>query len=37
LVNIADSLQKDTTDANIGNLKGNRMFYDNDYMACIRL
>lgn len=33
LMKIADSLQKNTTDANMGSLKGNRNFYDNDYMV----
>jgi hypothetical protein len=37
LVKIADSLQKNTTDANMGSLKGNRNFYDNDYMASYML
>lgn len=33
LVDTVDSLNKNTTDANAGALKGNRMFYDNDYMV----
>jgi len=33
LIDIADKLLKNTTDANIGHLKGNRMFWDNDYMV----
>jgi hypothetical protein len=34
-MNVADTLQENTTDANAGSLMGNRMFYDNDYMARI--
>ena len=33
LVNIVDSLNQNTTDANAGSLNGNRMFWDNDYMV----
>ncbi|EIN13720.1 polysaccharide lyase family 8 protein [Punctularia strigosozonata HHB-11173 SS5] len=33
LINVDDSLSKNTTTANAGTLIGNRMFYDNDYMV----
>jgi hypothetical protein len=33
LTEIADSLSRNTTNANIGTLMGNRMFYANDYMV----
>ncbi|KDQ63719.1 polysaccharide lyase family 8 protein [Jaapia argillacea MUCL 33604] len=33
LINAYYSLSKNTTDANAGALKGNRMFYNNDYMV----
>jgi hypothetical protein len=37
LAEIAQSLSKDVANANAGNLTGNRMFYDNDYMVFIHV
>ena len=34
LIDFANGLSEDTTNANAGNLTGNRMFYLNDYMVC---
>jgi hypothetical protein len=36
LMDIPDSLSMDTEDANAGSMKGNRMFYANDYMVSSR-
>jgi hypothetical protein len=33
LIDVDNSLSKNVTTANAGNLIGNRMFYDNDYMV----
>jgi len=33
IVDFASSLSKNSTSANAGNLNGNKMFYDNDYMV----
>ena len=33
LQNIASGLESSSTDANVGEIKGNRMFYANDYMV----
>jgi hypothetical protein len=33
MVDVAENLQTNTTNANAGSLKGNRMFYNNDYMV----
>ncbi|KAJ7128143.1 polysaccharide lyase family 8 protein [Mycena crocata] len=35
LVDFATKLSQKSTSANAGNLRGNRMFYDNDYMASL--
>lgn len=37
LIDIVDSLNQNTTDANVGSLDGNRMFWDNDYMVRLSL
>lgn len=34
LINFAQSLSEGGENANAGKLKGNRMFYANDYMVC---
>ena len=34
LQSIASGLESSSTDANVGQIKGNRMFYANDYMVC---
>ena len=34
LTNVYNDLAKSTTDANAGEMSGNRMFYANDYMVC---